>query len=209
MNHYPLADLKKRQEIRKRGFASSVPIIGPLIVLLRTRWNGIAPQHVGMYSHLCSNRTSSTDSLWLRQKASKGSSAQCKRIQPTSTARLYSVELWSDRTAPTLRPGVPAASHGSVAVGGVTPTQNEKDTDELTLTCVLHKAARLLMHPLINDHRIVHAEPETHSELRPDPRETTARSSGQRPGGFPRQPEDSPQHPIPSQDSHQQCRGTG
>jgi len=42
LNSNLLAELKNRQEIHERGFVSGVPIIGPLIVWIRTQWNNIA-----------------------------------------------------------------------------------------------------------------------------------------------------------------------
>ena len=42
LNSNLLAELKNRQEIHERGFVSGVPIIGPLIVWIRTQWNNVA-----------------------------------------------------------------------------------------------------------------------------------------------------------------------
>lgn len=42
LNSNLLAELKNRQEIHERGFVSGVPIIGPLIVRIRTQWNNVA-----------------------------------------------------------------------------------------------------------------------------------------------------------------------
>jgi len=42
LNTHLLAELKNRQEIHERSFVSGAPIIGPLIVWIRTLWNNIA-----------------------------------------------------------------------------------------------------------------------------------------------------------------------